>query len=142
MHHDTNSATQPPRDQSKDRILLLNVRYKYSSLHYAQIHDVKSAVHSMTNKQDDSTIGGQGIKAPECSGLRIKLPSGTTITAFIIPKVAHTLMSARRRLVNDCAMDILQGGSPLFERHVPTLLEGLTVKLRLESVATADESIG
>jgi hypothetical protein len=60
--------------------------------------------------------------------LRIKLPSGTTVTAFIIPKVTHTLMSARRRLVDDSAMDVLQSGSPLFERHVPTLLEGLAVK--------------
>ena len=50
-------------------------------------------------------------------------------------------MSARRTLVNDRAVDVLQSGSPLFERHVPTLLKGLAVEPRMESVTRIDELI-
>ena len=84
----------------------------------------------------------RAIKAPESTRLRLELPSGTAVTTFVIPKVTHTpLMSARRRLVDDGAMDVLQSGSPLFECHVPTLLKGLAVKPHLESVTCTEESI-
>ncbi len=51
-------------------------------------------------------------------------------------------MSARRRFIDDGVMDVLQGGSPLVECHVPALLKGLAVKPHLRSVTCTDESIG
>lgn len=92
----------------------------------------KSTFHSITNELEVIQSEDRGFKAPERTRLRIKLPSGTTVTTFVIPKVTHApLVSTCRRLVDNSVVDILQSGSPLFECHVPTLLKGLAVKPRL-----------
>jgi len=51
-------------------------------------------------------------------------------------------MSTRRRFVDNSVMNVLQRGSPLFERHVPTLLKGLAVKPHLKSVTRTNGPIG
>ena len=61
QNHRTNFATQPPGDQRS--IPFVNVRYRYTALHYDQMYGVKSTFHSITNEHDSNTVGGQRQEA-------------------------------------------------------------------------------